>query len=227
MFERVLAMAGYVPIGEMAAWVAIRDETLAALRDMTIARDELARRHASAQEELQALVTEHSSQIRAWEERGVQWEGERGQLFEQLDAANTFIAELQRQRPQMRLVRPESEDRRSDDTAPAEDEVITREHMVEMSARLIIVALEGRTFWTLSVDDHQFKVAVHDHAFLDKGQPITKGTVIRAEFLETVFRRVDGEPYAVRSLERVLEVIPPAPQTTEPMFDAPAASGRS
>ena len=246
MFKRVLSFAGYVPAAEMEAVVKSRNELIASLGDMTIARDGLARMHTQMREELGAandhladlqarydnILAEYEFDLRVWREKELDWQTkdrEREVLSEQLDAANTHIAELQQQRPQMRLMQPEGENRRpsADDEEPVEDEIIVKPHTVEMSGRLIIIAFEGRTFWTLSVNDHQFKVPVHDRKFLDDGQLVGKGTIIRAEFLETTFRDPDGEPYTTRSLEHVLEVIPPAPQNTQPLFDAPAASERS
>jgi hypothetical protein len=228
-----------------------RDGLKVSLREMTIARDELARRMATAFDEVGAAVSrcarlqteidlvygQHQELVLKYEALVIEsrWkDGTIGELTQTIDEQNATIAEMQRQRPQLVLVRPESENRAPTTASEdhAEDEVIVPEHTVEMSGRLIIVALEGKTFWTLSVNDHQFKVAIHDHTFLDEGQLVGKGTVIRAEFLETTFRRrSDGEPYTTRSLERVLEVIPPTPATTQPMFvDAAAihaSSGRS
>jgi hypothetical protein len=237
LLSKGLSKVGYVPAPELAAKVT-------ALREMTIARDEIARRNAEAREllaDIQArydnIVAEYEADIQKWNGKEAelrQLRNERDILAEQIESANELIRELQSVRPQMRLMRPNSETRGIDDgdeAAPAEDEILVAEHTVEMLARVIVISLEGRTHWTLSVSDHQFKVAVHDRAYLDNpDHRFAKGSVIRGEFLETTFRRVgDGEPYTIRSLERVIEVIQPTPQITEPLFDsaAIAASERS
>jgi len=235
MFKRALALVGYVP-----ATVEAERNTLAEdLRQMTAARDEMARRNASAIEEgaalavkyadldarYQNILQEYEADIRKW--RGFEVERQQLQasidtLNEQVESANELIREMQRQRPQLRLARPAPvvAGDEPESATPAEDEVIVKEHTVEMSARVIVISFEGRAHWTLSSNDHLFKVPVHDRAFLDDpSNKFAKGAVIRAEFLETTFRRAgDGEPYTRRSLERVLEVIQPAPTTTQPLF---------
>jgi hypothetical protein len=237
VFERALAFVGYVPASEASERLSkmLDDLTL-----MTAARDELARLHTTEREQridLQArydnLAALYETDIRTWETKEAEWqskEAEHAIALEQLDAANSFIALLQSERPQMRLMRPESETRGTADeeAEPLEDEIIVKEHTVVLTARLIIVSLEGKTFWTLSINDSQFRVAVHDKDFFENTRPICRGTVIRAEFLETTFRRrADNEPYVERTLERVLELIPPSPQTTESLFGAQAASERN
>jgi hypothetical protein len=244
MFERALARIGLVPATELATAVSERIEALKALKHMTTARDELAHRLGDARHELADLDADvaaaqassanlqHELGRTVWElqqlkeehdaldRRVAQLQAENAELTQRADEANAFIAQLQRQRPQMRLMRPDSETRGVDDEAPAEDEIIVPEHTVEMTARVIVISLEGKTHWTLSVNDHLFKVALHDRKFLDDPtHTFARGSVVRAEFRETTFRRGgDGEPYTTRSLERVLEVIPPPPTTTQPMF---------
>jgi myosin heavy subunit len=153
--------------------------------------------------------------------------GRYDKLTLQADEANRLIQRLQSERPQMRLVRNEKPlaGENNTESEPSTDEVIVPEHKVEMSARVIGIFFEGRTHWTLSANDHLFKVPVHDKDFLARvqagAQLFGHGSVIRAEFLETIYRRSAderGEPYAERTLEHVIEVIPP-PSTTNTQLD--------
>jgi hypothetical protein len=245
MFESLLSR---VPVSE-------RDALATSLREMTVARDEMARRNASAVEEgaalalkladLQArydnLAAEYEADIRKWNAEAVEHkklEIAIGTLAEQLESANDTIAELQRQRPQtsMRLVPSEQSNAAGEtETSPesSDDEVLVDPHSVEMVCRLVGLFFEGRTHWVLSLGDHTFKVPIHDEAFLEEVRSHQRtfgaGDVIRARFNETTFRRRrDNEPYVKRTLEEVIEVIPPAPSTTQPMFaDAPGAAERS
>jgi uncharacterized protein YoxC len=250
MFEALLAKAGYVPAAEKAAVVADGARIAVALAEMTIARNELALRLADTRDDLESankridqlqaevdrVYGQHQDLVLKYDQLVIESRTKDdtiSDLTQAADEANTFIAQLQSERPQMRLVRNEKPiaagEEANNSAAPAEDEVIVAEHTVTMTARVVIVAFEGKTHWTLSVDDHQFKAAVHDRAFLDDpDHKFAKGSLVRAEFFETMLRRRgDGEPYTLRSLERVIEVIQPSPQTTQPMFaDAATASER-
>jgi len=152
---------------------------------------------------------------------------EHQELVLSFDEANRLIQRLQSERPQMRLVRNEKPlaGERDEESAPSTDDVIVPEHKVEMSARVVVIAFEGRVHWTLSANDHLFKVPVHDKDFLARvhagAQLFGHGSVIRAEFLETTYRRSAderGEPYTERTLEHVIEVIPP-PSTTNTQLE--------
>jgi hypothetical protein len=242
----ILARAGYVSAAELTAANERVLDLSTQLANVTTAQKELAILLADVRDELgatekrrlqlqgdfeavnaqrQTLAREHDALLR----ESCRKDETIGNLTQRVDEQNEFIAQLQRERPQMRLVRPASETRGVDDeSAPADDEVIVPEHSVEMSARVIVISFEGKTFWTLSVDDHTFKVAVHDRAFLnDPSHKFAKGSIIRGRFLETMLRRADGEPYTRRTLEEVLDVIQPSPSTTEPLFAAAAAAERN
>jgi hypothetical protein len=138
------------------------------------------------------------------------------QLAGDLEEANVTIADLQRERPQLRLL--ESPARKPAAAQPSEgDRVVHEAHEVEIVCRLVTLHFEGtRKYWVLRRDNDVFKAAVHDKKFLDdvhEGKPLAANFLIRARFTETGYQTGDGEPYTKRSLEEVLGVITPDTQT--------------
>lgn len=149
-------------------------------------------------------------------------------LLQQIDEANTFIAQLQRERPQLRLVKASAAGEPGDGAAGSKKAELT--NIVSRQAwRVASVHFEShRAHWIVArgTDDtlQQIKVAVHDKEFLSRvregHERFRAGTVVIADFRTITY---DDESFEM-SVELVHEVVHPKGKQTELSFDPPGAS---